>query len=133
MEKISPDQVYRRTLMNIDIIKKLLDSPAGYLLAVDGNPKRVRQVKEISDVSVEVIPTTIKAGSLIVVWPGFWNSNLIIRPDGIVYDFGDNTPTVAKVAAGHVYAKPGTYTVTMTVSDIAGRYGVAKQTVEVTK
>ncbi|MEI6186151.1 MAG: M28 family peptidase [Dehalococcoidia bacterium] len=133
MEKITPDQVYRRTLMNIDVIKKLLDSPAGYLQAIDGNPKAAREVKNIPDVSIEVIPAKIKAGSLILVWPGLWNGNMVIRPDGIVYDFGDNTPTEAKVAAGHVYQKPGTYTVTMTVTDIAGRYGTAKQTVEVTE
>jgi hypothetical protein len=133
MEKITTDQVYRRTLMNIDIIRKLLDSPPGYLLAVDGNPNLKRAVKNISDVSVEVLPTTIKAGSLIVVWPGLWNGNMVIRTDGIVYDLGDNTPTAAKVATAHVYQKPGTYTVTMTVTDTAGRRGTAKQTVEVTE
>jgi hypothetical protein len=133
MEKITPDQVYRRTLMNIDVIKKLLDSSAGYLQAIDGNPKMVRDVKDISDLAVEVIPTTIKAGSLIVVWPGLWTGNMVIRPDGIVYDFGDNTPTVGKVATGHVYQKPGTYTVTMTVTDEAGRSGKSSQQVNVTE
>ena len=134
MEKITPDQVYRRTLMNIDVIKKLLDSPAGYLMAVDGNPNSARDVKVISDVSIEVFPTTLKAGSMVIAWPGMWNSNLMIRPDGFVYDFGDRTPAVVdKVATGHVYQKPGTYTITITATDIAGRTGKASQQVTVTE
>ena len=134
MEKITPDQVYRRTLMNIDVIRKLLDSPAGYPMAVDGNPNKDRDVKVISDVSIEVFPTTLKAGSMVIAWPGMWNSNLIIRPDGFAYDFGDRTPPVVdKVATGHVYQKPGTYTITITATDIAGRSGKASQQVTVTE
>jgi hypothetical protein len=132
MEKITPDQVYRRTLMNLDIIKKLLDSPAGFIQAIDGNPKKVRDTKDIKNVSVQVIPTTIKAGSMVIVWPGYWEDDLVIRPDGFVFDFGDRTPPVLnKVATGHVYDKPGTYTITMTANDIAGRTGVATQNIEV--
>ncbi len=130
MEKITPDQVYRRTLMNLDIVKKLLDSPAGFILAIDGNPSKARDVKDINNVSVQVIPLTIKAGSLAIAWPGYWDDDLVVRPDGFAFDFGDGTtPVTGKVATGHVYEKPGTYTVTMTINDIAGRRGVASQDV----
>ncbi|MBM3183151.1 MAG: M28 family peptidase, partial [Chloroflexi bacterium] len=72
MEKITPDQVYRRTLMNISIINRLLNSPPGYLIAVDGNPNRQREVKEIADVSIQVIPDTIREGSMVMAWPGYF-------------------------------------------------------------
>lgn len=133
MEKITPDQVYRRTLMNIRIINRLLNSPAGYLIAVDGNPNRKRDIKEITNVAIQVIPDSIKAGSMVMVWPGFWDVDMVIRPDGVTYDFGDGTPEVTRLATNHVYLKEGTYTITMTVKDARGRTGVAKRTITVTK
>lgn len=133
MEKITPDQVYRRTLMNVGIINRLLNSPAGYLIAVDGNPNRQREVKEITNVSIQVIPDAIRAGSMVMVWPGYWDIDLVVRPDGVTYDFGDGTPAVTRLATNHVYMEPGTYSISMTVKDATGRTGVAKRTITVTK
>jgi hypothetical protein len=133
MEKITPDQVYRRTLMNIGIINRLLNSPTGYLISVDGNPNRKREVKEITNVSIQVIPDAVREGSMVMVWPGYWDTDLVIRPDGVTYDFGDGTPAVTRLATNHVYMQAGTFTISMTVKDARGRTGVAKRTVTVTK
>jgi hypothetical protein len=40
IDRITPDQVYRRTLMNLSVISELLESPPGYLINADANPNR---------------------------------------------------------------------------------------------
>jgi hypothetical protein len=46
-------------------------------------------------------------------------------------DFGDQTPAARGVVATHAYAKPGTYRVLVTVSDVAGRSTAAQKFVHV--
>ena len=49
---------------------------------------------------------------------------------GVSWDFGDSTPLVTTASASHAYAAPGTYNVTLTVTDNAG--GTDTETVPVT-
>lgn len=45
------------------------------------------------------------------------------------WDFGDSTPSIAGATANHVYAKPGSYTVTLGVTDNTGLVGTTTKTV----
>lgn len=49
------------------------------------------------------------------------------------WDWGDGTPTSNKAIAGHTYTSPGTYTVTMTVTDSRGDSTTDTFTVEIIK
>lgn len=50
---------------------------------------------------------------------------------GYLWDFGDDTTPVTGVAPGHTYAEPGTYMVTLTVTDDDGATDVASRSVTV--
>lgn len=46
-----------------------------------------------------------------------------------LWNFGDGSPTVSGVQASHAFANPGTYNVTLTVTDNTGKTGTAQITV----
>ena len=58
-----------------------------------------------------------------------------VDPDGTLrtfrWDWGDGTPGAEGLTAAHTYAKPGRYTVTLTVEDDAGGTASASATIEV--
>ena len=48
------------------------------------------------------------------------------------WDFGDGSGTATGVTTNHVYQSPGTFTVTLTVTDRKGATGAASRTITVT-
>lgn len=146
IDRISPDQVYRRTLMNIEAIEALMDSPEGYLIGVDTNPDRVfkKGEKAKPDISpadlprnpnpwtgeapkeldIHVIPPNPRVFSPVIAWVGYWQSDGIGLSDNVRWDFGGILGLFKKhknPAAGTMYFLPGTKTIEMTVTDAQGR------------
>jgi PKD repeat protein len=88
--------------------------------------------------------TNVDPDAVIVADPRVANFNETIRFDAslttdegqacgnrctYIWEFGDNTVAVRGITAEHVYTLPGTYTVTLTVTDDRG--GVDTQTVDI--
>jgi hypothetical protein len=143
LDRIAPEQVYRRTLMNIEIIRGLLDSPEGYLIAVDTNPSRHLLPGQVArpdvkpedlppnpepwsnegpaELSIHIIPPNPKVFSPVIVWPGFWRSDAIVRDGAIRWDFGGWARPKKAIATGTMFFLPGTKTITVTVTDSQGR------------
>lgn len=154
IDRIEPEQVYRRTLMNVEIINGLLDSPKGYYISVDANPnkklgKGMNPKPDLkpedmpknpkpwmstapSDLSFQIIPPRVKVFSPVIVWPSYWNSDFIIFPDGISWNFGVPGWNTSKVATGTIFLIPGKKTITMTVTDSKGRTTTVSREIIVT-
>lgn len=154
IDRITPDQVYRRSLMNVDIINSLLDSPMGYYISVDTNPNRKLKEGEKPkadlkaedmpenpapwindgprDLSFHVIPSKPRVFSPVIVWPAFWNSGDIIFSDGISWNFGIPGSNTEKIATGTFFILPGKKNINMTVTDIKGRKTTVTREIEVT-
>jgi hypothetical protein len=154
IDRITPDQVYRRSLMNVDIINGLLDSPKGYYISVNTNPNRklkegekpkvdleVEDMPENPtpwikdgprDLSFHVIPSKPRVFSPVIVWPAFWNSGDIIFPDSISWNFGIPGSNTEKIATGTFFILPGKKNINMTVTDIKGRKTTITREIEVT-
>lgn len=154
IDRITSDQVYRRTLMNIDIINGLLDSPKGYYMSVDTNPNRKLKKGEKAgkdltpadmprapkpmlegppkDLSFHIIPSTARIFSPVIVWPGFWRTDDIIFAENISWNFGIPFWNTNKIATGTIFLIPGNRTIKMTVTDSQGRKTTVKRKVRIT-
>ncbi len=146
LDRISPEQVYRRTLLNIDIIKGLMKSSPGYYRSVDTNPHRVLKPGETAgpdlnydqlpknpkpwttsapdELAMHVIPAEPKVFSPVIVWGGYWTSDSILRYDGVSWDFGGILGLLGPKQAfygGTMYFLPGGKKISMTVTDSQGR------------
>lgn len=145
LDRIDPEQVYRRTLINIDIIESLLDSSPGYFIAVDGNPNRVRtdgdavlpdltpeqlpaapenwESRPPSALEMQVIPDSPRVFSPVVFWGGYWKNEGII--DGLTWQLGGISGLLLgpqKTLFGKtLYLFPGKKTISMTVTNSQGK------------
>jgi hypothetical protein len=154
LDRITPDQVYRRTLMNLRIIQGLLDSPAGYLIGVNTNPSRKFKEGEEAkpdlpreavphnpdpwidgpptDLSMHIIPEKPRLFSPVIVWPTFWKADDVIMSDHISWKLGALGCTTKKIATGTIFIIPGTKTITLSVTDRKGRTTSVQREIEVT-
>ncbi len=146
IDRISPEQVYQRSLVNIDIIKDLMNSPPGYYIGVDTNPHRILKEGESpkpdltleqlprnptpwttgapAELDIHVIPKDPHVFSPVIVWGGYWTSDAILRPDGASWDFGGIMGLMGPKKTfygGTMYFLPGNKEITMTVTDSQGR------------
>jgi hypothetical protein len=156
IDRIAPDQVYRRTMANIDIAHKLLDSPAGYYISIDINPYRVLepgdqripdlkphqlpanphpwQEKPPSDLDMHVIPAEPGVFSPVIAWSGFWTADAITHYDQVHWDFGGILDLLGYkngFYAGTMYLFPGKKTVSMSVTDSKGRTSTTEREITV--
>jgi hypothetical protein len=146
LDRISPGQVYQRSLVNIDIINNLMKSPPGYYMSVDTNPHRILKEGETpkqdltldqlptnpkpwqtgppAELAIHVIPNEPNVFSPVIVWGGYWTSDAILRPDGASWDFGGILGLKGPKKAfygGTMYFFPGKKQISMTVTDSRGR------------
>lgn len=146
IDRISPEQVYRQSLVNIDIIRNLMNSPPGYYTGVDTNPHRVLKPGETAkpdltleqlpenptpwttgppaELAMHVIPPEPKVFSPVIVWGGYWTSDGVLRPDGLSWDFGGILGLMGPKKTfygGTMYFLPGDKKISMTVTDSRGR------------
>ena len=153
LDRITPEQVYRRTLMNIQVIQDLLDSAEGYLIGVDTNPNRAPGPGETGQtdlnpddlpanprpwsdqpptgLSIHVSPPHPKVFSPVIVWPGYWEADGIVSADAISCDFGALRRAKRAIATGTMYFLPGTKTITLTVTDSQGRSTSIRREIQV--
>lgn len=116
-------------------------SPGTYTVVLvvtdDGGRKGViAQTVTVADLdspvaSFTVSPTDAPLGTVVVLNA----SPSTVAPGRTIvsysWNFGDNTPDQSGLVVTHVFEKPGTYTVVLTVMDSAGRKGVASTTVTI--
>jgi PKD repeat protein len=101
----------------------------GYLIQY--SPQRVTLLAdERPTAAFTVTTTTPKAGS-----PVSFDASHSTDPDGTLtysWNFGDGSATASGVAPSHTYSTPGTYTVTLTVTDSGGPTATTTHKVTVT-
>jgi len=153
IDRISPEQVYQRSLVNIDIIKDLMKSPPGYYIGVDSNPHRILKKGEApkkdltldqlpvnpkpwqtgapDELAMHVIPKEPKVFSPVIVWGGYWTSDAILKPDGASWNFGGILGLMGPKKTfygGTMYFFPGDKKISMTVTDSKGRSSTISRT-----
>jgi len=147
LDRISPDQVYRRTLMNISVINDLLESPAGYLISADANPNRKSKEGESAkfdltpdklpqnpnpwtkgaptDLSMNIVPPKPHVFSPVITWVSYFKADAVETAENIRWDFGNVLglvkPPKPHLVSGSMYFLPGTRRISMTVTDSQGR------------
>jgi hypothetical protein len=157
IDRIAPEQVYRRSMVNIDIIKDLMKSAPGLYISVDTNPHRKFKPGETAkadltldqlpknptpwtegppaEVAMHVLPKEPKVFSPVIVWGGYWTSDSILRPDAVSWDFGGILGLLGPKKAfygGTMYFLPGPKEIRMTVTDNRGRSTTVKRQFTVT-
>ena len=76
-----------------------------------------------SDLSLHLIPEQPKVFSPIIGWVGYWNSDAIMKPDGVSWEFGGLlglTGPKKNFYAGTMYFFPGNKTISLTITDSKG-------------
>jgi PKD repeat protein len=108
-------------------------------LTVTDDAGRTATVSQSVTVGTNAAPTasfTVSPSSPVATTPVFFNASASTPAQGRTlvsyqWEFGDGTPGGSGVQTSHAYAFPGTYTVTLTVTDDVGRTGVTTRTVTV--
>ena len=156
IEKITPDQVYRRTMMNIDTITSIMKSPAGHLIKVDTNPHRKQLNSETAvsnptpeqfpanpdpwlnkapvDLSMHLLPDKAQVFSTVIGWVGSWTSDAILRSTDVWWDFGGVLGMLGaknEFYSGTMYFFPGKKTISLTVKDSQGRSTSVSREIEI--
>jgi hypothetical protein len=154
LDRIAPEQVYRRTLIHLRVIHGLLDSPMGYFIGVDTNPdRRFKENEEAApdlprdklprnpnpwlegppaELSMHIIPEKPRIFSPVIVWPAFWKANDFVIADQISWKLGALGCTTRKIATGTIFIIPGSKTITLSVTDSEGRTSSVQREIEVT-
>jgi len=157
IEKITPDQVYRRTLINCGIIEDLLATPEGLLIKSDGNPhgleaNKKSSVKDISpqefpsnphlwqsgppsDLSILLLPDKARIFSPVIAWVGYWKSDAIMKPHNVRWKFGGLLGLLGSrkgFFSGTMYFLPGNKTISLTMTDNKGRSTTVSRKIYIT-
>ena len=153
IDRITPDQVYRRTLMNRDIITSMMKTPAGHLINVDTNPNRRNKLekgdaesmqfppnpspwldKAPTDLSMHLLPAKAQVFSPVIGWVGYWKGSEIMGPTNVIWDFGGLLGLLGPkndFFSGTMYFFPGIKSISLTVSDAMGRTSSISRDIEI--
>jgi hypothetical protein len=136
-DKVTLDQAERSFIAHTEILQNIDSTPEGFLYY--DNISKMRPNKP-PQVSVSILSKTVRAGDTVKVWNDetrFYDDKAAYHypalPEwaGTIWGWGDGTPmTIGGPTATHIYANPGTYTITMKFTDTEGAEGIA--TMEVT-
>ncbi len=139
-DKLSLDEIERSFPANIEILENIDRTPEGYILYSDINTKR-NVPTTTPKVGFSVLKSTVFVGDPVIAWADYLDYDRVVHsfpqlPDfaGIMWNWGDGTPAAKSSAltyATHVYANPGTYVVTMELTDVKGIKGNATMSITV--
>jgi len=158
IDRITPDQVYRRTLLNISVINELLESPAGYLIRADTNPNRKSKEGDSAkadltpdklpqnpypwtkgaptDLSMNIVPLKPHVFSPVITWVSYFKADAVETAENIRWGFGNLLglvkPPKPHLVSGSMYFLPGTKKISMTVTDSKGRSSSITREITVT-
>jgi hypothetical protein len=137
-EKITLDQLRRAYAAHIEILEAVDRLPEGFLRYDTLDKSRPNTPPKVR---IAVLSDTVRVGD--TIWAAnddmyFFDDKTCYRYPGIPYwaflkwDWGDGTTTIGEgTPSTHVYTQPGTYTITMTLTDFEGAVGTDSKNVKV--
>lgn len=137
-DKITPDQIGRAYAAHIEILENIDATPEGFLF-YDNISKDSAAISPRA--SIAIVSDKVSVGDIVKVWNDetrFFAERTSFHypalPEwaGTVWDWGDGSQkTIGGPFVEHVYESPGTYTISMTFTDIKGAAATAKKEVTV--
>jgi hypothetical protein len=97
---------------------------------IETDPNAQRCTPDVALVPTFVVPSAINQGDLVEFDGSTSPSTLMVSRTGYAWDFGDGTSAVGP-SVEHSYAKGGTYTVKLTLTDRGGNVRSVSQTISV--
>lgn len=145
-DKITVDVISRNFPAQVEVSQMVDSTPEGYIFHADKNQNRLPFLPNTPpEIEMILFTETVRVGDTAIValdeqkWYDDKASHLYSQqlPEyaSLIFNWGDGTPDVngegRTWSATHVYELPGTYTVTMTLTDSQGAQGTASQIITV--
>ena len=128
-EKLSVKQIETSFPYHVEIVENIDRTPGGYLLYADVNKNRPNTPPRVR---IAVLSDTVKVGDAVCAWNDetFFSDDKPVYsyaqfPDwaGMTWDWGDGSTVTKGQTGAHAYKVAGTYTITLTVTDLEGATG----------
>ena len=135
----SLDGIQRAFPAMIEQVENIDRTPEGYLIYADINQERNVPPEPPKVISVSLFADVVMVGDKAIAWLDSFDHSRMVNtymqlPDnaGFTWDWGDGTPVIKGGRSfTHVYTKPGTYTLTVTLTDGWGLQGQTTRTITV--
>ena len=128
-DNLTLDQIERSFPANVEILENIDRTPEGYLIYADINKTRDLPTTP-PQIGVTVFKNTVPLGDPVIAWFDYLDYDRFVHsypqlPDyaGITWNWGDGTPVAPSpgvMYATHAYTNPGTYTLTVELTDLKG-------------
>lgn len=135
----SVDAIQRAFPAMIEQVENIDRTPEGYLIYADINQKRNVPPEPPKVISVSLLEDVVMVGDKAIAWLDSFDHSVMVNtymqlPDnaGFTWNWGDGTPDIKGGRSfTHVYTKPGTYTLTVKLTDGWGLQGQTTRTITV--